>query len=136
MRTVGQELLLFAYKKVSRRAAEKGEEAKRTYGIWCHGLPQLIRSSGLAGALAFLVSKQGNSGKELGFRWLLEDLRDLPGMKDANLVDANGRVNPDIETGRYMLLTRRTLEAMPFFKRFAESILDVKPDEASQEAGG
>lgn len=131
MKTTGQVLMQHAYTKVSAHA-EAGKTDKEKYGIWCHQLPQLIRSSGLPAALAFLVSKSD----EKGFFWLLEDLEKVPGLHDSGLIVKNGsswQVNGEVDSVQCMIATRRVLQALPFFKRFCESILDVKPGTEAED---
>ncbi len=135
MSSVRNQLLRFAYQKVSQHEHHMDSDAKATYGIWCHSLPALIRTAGLAGAYAFLLHKKGESGKALGFKWLLEDLQDIPGVRGITLLDvAHGKVNPELRTTEYVILTRRTLQALPYFKRFAVSVLKVDENVTEDEA--
>ena len=137
MSSVRNQLLRFAYQKVSRHEHHNDSEAKATYGIWCHSLPALIRTSGLAGAYAFLLHKKGENGKALGFKWLLEDLQNIPGVDGIALLEKSkdgDKIDTVLTTTDYVILTRRTLQVLPYFKRFAVSILRVDENFAKDEA--
>lgn len=123
MATLQQELLSHAYGKITGRATEDGG-AKKTYGIWCHNLPGLIAVSGLAQATAFLDSKKDKPG----FGWLLDDLGSVPGLPGTGSVLNRVRT---ASTPEYMLMTQRIQAALVYYKRFAESILGVSKEEAT-----
>ena len=101
------------------------DNAKK-YGAWAHSLPILIRTSGLAHTLAFVISKSPNGSQE---RDMLNDF--------AQVVLANNTATAEGLTDRvrtcdlqlYMHLTRRSLEVCVWFKRFAESKLGIKAGE-------
>jgi CRISPR-associated protein Cmr5 len=129
MKSVNQQLLAHAYQKVKARDSEP-EEAKKKYGIWCHNLPGLISVSGLAQAIAFMESKmESKKGKDDGFKFLLEDLKGIPGVAVGELKDVV--IHADV--AQYMFYTQRIQQALVFFKRFAVSILKVESGDQDTE---
>lgn len=118
MKTIEQEFAEKVYNKV--KAREGGTDSKQ-YGGMAHKLPILVRTAGLAEALAFVESR----GKE-PHKALLEDL--------AQVVLGQGR-NAFVEESRtadiqnYVYLTRRSMLALKWFKRFAQSVLGVDATE-------
>jgi CRISPR-associated protein Cmr5 len=111
-----------------REAAQLGDPARIRYGGWCHRFPVLVLRAGLAQAAAFLEAKAAGKGAaaegDCRFRDHMKATlgagQDLSmRAHNANLVD-------------YRYLTRRTLEVAIWYKRFAESVLDVG---AGDEAG-
>jgi CRISPR-associated protein Cmr5 len=100
----------------------KGDGARDQYGSMAHKLPILIRTAGLAEALAFVESR----GKE-GQHALLEDLAQIVDRRNRQEFAGHSRT---AEMQEYMYLTRRTILALKWFKRFAQSVLDV---DATQE---
>jgi CRISPR-associated protein Cmr5 len=119
MRTLEQEFADKVYEKVAafgeRYTKEKVERSQ--YGSMAHKLPILIRTAGLAEALAFVESRGKDAHKSL-----LDDL--------AVVISENSRVNL-LKNSReyglqdYVYLTRRTMLALKWFKRFAQSVLEV-----------
>ncbi len=120
-----------------KRAAERVTEVKaldpeenwsKIYGGLCHAFPILVRTCGLAQAVAYHTSKVGAGQKpqECAHKRLMEDFRDL--IPDFELGDAS--------VTAYMNATRRVLAAWVFYKRFAVSVLDAKADEARDDEKG
>lgn len=120
MRTRDQRLAASAFKRVSAR---QGPDASK-YGTMALKLPALVRSAGLAQALAFADAK--------GHDALLDDLAatvltDLPGSASrATRHDLLGR-SRDAPLPEYIRLTRDVLGALQWYKRFAQSVLDADP---------
>jgi CRISPR-associated protein Cmr5 len=89
-----------------------------------HKLPILVRTAGLAEALSFVESR----GKE-AHKTMLKDLGEI-------VLEGNGadfaEESRSAEMQRYVYLTRRTLLALKWFKRFAESVLEVKATEEGE----
>jgi len=106
---------------------------KERYGSAAHKLPVLIRTAGLAQALHFADARGGPE-----YALLLTHLaaalgiqgRDGREAKDVLLEESRGR-----QLGSYMRLTGEALAALLWYKRFAQSILDVTAA-ADDEAGG
>lgn len=99
----------------------KSDPYKEKYTGMARKLPILIQSAGLAQALAFVDSKTD----EMAWRDLLKDLEAVVGQtKGKSLRDASR--SKDLDLLDYMHLTRKTVGALLWFKRFAESVLEVK----------
>lgn len=109
------------------------------YGSMAHKLPVLIRTAGLAQALAFLEAKGKEKAKEKeeakekdpkALRILCEHLAKVVGRSD---LVARSREAPLDE---YMQLTRQCLDALLWFKRYAQSVLDVDASTEPQSGTG
>ncbi|WP_322512541.1 type III-B CRISPR module-associated protein Cmr5 [Chloroflexus sp.] len=106
---------------------KRPESDRKKYGSLAHKLPVLIRTAGLAQALAFV---QARNDEQTPQRQLLRDLADVLRengalAKDADLV-AQSRLAAFDE---YMRLTEAALQALLWFKRFAQSELKVQAGE-------
>jgi CRISPR-associated protein Cmr5 len=130
MQTRNQKLAIEVFRRIEGLQKEgKPESDQKKYGSVAHKLPILIRSAGLAQALAFVDAKgQGESGKM--HKRLLDDL--------ASVLMINSRDNMikrSREAGiqEYLRLTQQSMAALLWFKRYAQSVLGV---EASQDLGG
>jgi CRISPR-associated protein Cmr5 len=128
IRTLEQEMAEKVYEKVTlvERKHLKGSTKRNQYGAMAHSLPILIRTAGLAEALAFVHSRDKSHGSVM----LLEDLGQVVAEKNAGDFAGQSRAAGLQE---YMYLTQRALQALKWFKRFAQSVLDVS---ATQEDGG
>jgi len=124
MKTRDQEYASTAVKKVSAVKANLNDGDRNRYGAMAHQLPILIRSAGLAQALAFLETRDTEGHKQL-----LIDLAATVGLP--NTLVQRARVAPLEE---YMHLTRQVMAALLWYKRFAQSILDVKPGDVAKDA--
>lgn len=126
MRTLDQEFAEKAYKKADDFGMEhlKGTPERKQYGSMAHKLPILVRTAGLAEALAFVESR----GKA-GHKALLKDLGEI--VLEGNGEDFAGE-SRTAPMQRYVYLTRRTMLALKWFKRFAESVLEVKATEEGE----
>jgi CRISPR-associated protein Cmr5 len=112
------------FKLVSHLKAS--EQERNEYGSMAHKLPVLIRTAGLAQALAFVDTRKKPQQQ------LLDDLA-LVVLKaqEREVLLARSRNAPLDE---YMRLTQETLHALLWFKRYAQSVLGV--EDASQEEQG
>lgn len=100
---------------------KKEQEADyKKYGAMAHKLPILIYTAGLVQALEFVNTRDSIH------RRLLGDLAQTIGQPDVEALLAASR-GPSLSA--YMLLTQRTLAALLWYKRFAQSILDVDASE-------
>jgi len=124
MLTRNQQYAQDIFRKVSEIAPSK-KEYKEKYGAMAHKLPVLIRSAGLAQALAFVDSRGTEEQKKL-----LEHIALVVNAQSAQALLDRSRKTGLID---YMHLTRNVLAALVWFKRFAQSVLDVK---AGDEAEG
>ena len=120
MKTLQQKYAKAAYEKVKKH---KGKDYSKKYGAMALKLPILIHTAGLAQALAFVQSR----GKP--FDYLLEDLAAVVGKKDASELVARSR---DAKLEEYVYLTKKTMTALEWFKRYAQSILNAKTTDAAE----
>lgn len=129
MQTRDQKLALAVYERVlaidteERKKPEKERTTYKPYGSMAHKLPILIRTAGLAQALAFVEAR----GKE-PHKMLLKDLAAVVG--NPNLVADSRKAH----LGEYMRLTQHTLAALLWFKRYAQSVLGVQQGEEPEES--
>ncbi|SRR6266487_5187125 len=126
MQTRDQIYAADAYKRVSK-VKKEGKEYYGSYGSMAHKLPLLIRTAGLAQALSFVESK----GKKTGaYEQLLKDIAETIGKKD--VLQDRAR-NADLS--EYILLTKQVMDALLWYKRFAQSVLDIDACDATLEEG-
>lgn len=103
------------YELVVRRNS-RDEEAKKKYVALAHKLPVLIRTAGLAQALAFAATRENDQ------RALFVDLATVLGYQDEETLLADSR---QFDLPAYMRLTHEALHALLWFKRYAQSVLEV-----------
>ncbi len=103
---------------VSKRVNNNATFQNR-YGALAHRMPMLIRSAGLAQALAFIDARGKVEGQAL-----LDDVAfAVLGRADRQLLMQQSRESSLLA---YMHLTQQTLDALLWFKRFAQTILKVE----------
>ena len=90
-----------------------------------HKLPILIRTAGLAQALAFVDARGKDSQKQL-----LQDLAGTVGKQNSVSLLRRAR---EAELSEYMLLTQQVMAALLWYKRFAQSVLGVEASDAKDE---
>jgi CRISPR-associated protein Cmr5 len=118
MLTRSQDYAIKAYEKVIDIKNKEPETKAKSYGVMAHKLPILIHTGGLAQALAFVQSR----GKGLQPQ-LLEDLAYTIGLKSREELLEQART---ATLNEYILLTRKVLAALLWYKRFAQSELHVE----------
>lgn len=135
MQTRDQKYASDAFKHVM---AIKDGDFVTSYGSMAHKLPILIHTSGLIQALTFAHTR-----KKKGPKQLLEDLSqtvlDASAGADKLLRKARGEQNDrasDLQA--YIYLTEQVLAALLWYKRYAQSILNIEQgeDEEDQSDGG
>lgn len=124
MKTRDQEYASKAVKKVSAAKEKLNDDDRSRYGSMAHQLPILIRSAGLAQALAFLETRTSK-----GHEQLLKDLAATVGLPDTLVKKAR-----DAQLNEYMQLTRQVMAALLWYKRFAQSILDINASDVVKDA--
>ncbi|OQX65126.1 MAG: type III-B CRISPR module-associated protein Cmr5 [Anaerolinea sp. 4484_236] len=124
MNTLQQKFATAVHEKVD---AYKDEDDSKKYGVMALKLPVLVRTAGLVQALAFVESR----GKQ-PFDDLLRDLAQVVINENADAALLLSRSRTDDLQG-YIHLTRRTLTALDWFKRFAQSILNVESTDTVEE---
>ncbi len=117
MQTRDQILATAAFQRVEAILNGKPPEYRKKYGSMAHTLPVLIRTAGLAQALAF-VEARGDEAQ----RQLMDDLARTLTFTDGNALANQSRKAPLRE---YMILSQRAIAALLWFKRFAQSVLNV-----------
>lgn len=98
----------------------RDKEYKTSYGSMTHKLPVLIHSAGLAQALAFVDAR---SKKELD--QLLTDLSQTIQYESKEKLLERSR---NSELREYIRLTELVLDALLWYKRYAQSILGIEAD--------
>lgn len=128
LRTRDQRFAAAAYERVAAVGKNfvKGSKERQYYGSMAHKLPVLIRTAGLAQALAFVHSKAtgGDEGtRRTAYQRLLADLAGTVnrGMSDKDLVERSR----EADFLEYLHLTQQVLAALLWYKRYAESVLGV-----------
>ncbi len=120
MQSREQEMAAAVYAKVAayRDDTQKDSEQRNKYGGTAQSLPVLVRTAGLVQALAFVHSRKGEP-----YHHFLTDLAAVLGAPDAEALLADSRT---ANLAAYIYLTERTLLALKWFKRFAQSVLEVE----------
>jgi len=131
MQTNQQKFATTAFNQVVKEVKGKGNTYCQKYGSMSHKLPLLIRTAGLAQALAFVRAK-----KEEAYNDLLNHLATnvaWPGVATGEQLAAKSRSE---HLDGYILLTRRVSAALIWYKRFAESELGITANQDILEGGG
>lgn len=113
--------------KIFEQVMRVGEEQRRKYGSLAHRLPVLIRTAGLAQALAFVDARGDTAGKIL-----LDDIAAILKLENKEKLLECSR---EAELPEYMRLTRYVLIALTWYKRFAQSVLGVEAGADRGEVG-
>ncbi len=127
MRTQSQEYMEMAAARVSD---VEGKTWAKVYGGLCHSFPVLVRTAGLAQAVAYHQSKAAAagdvnaSGPKQAHRRVIEDYEALLPKSKFDIATA--------PLSEYMQATRRVLAAGVFYKRFAASILEATAGDADK----
>lgn len=117
------------YEQVINRHGSNLQSTEATeYGSMSHKLPILIRTAGLVQALTFLSSRGKDSQKEL-----LDDLAHVVLGPTGTQESLLKRSRTD-SLGEYMALTERTLTALKWYKRFAQSVLEVDSTDGEEQS--
>ena len=122
-----------AYERVDAR---RDDPAKKKYGALAHKLPGMIIENGLAQATGFLLAK----GKA-EHRNLLDDLNVVLRVAGATTTVGGPELHQAIIASglhQTLILTRRSLEASGWLKRYAQGVLRVSAtgDDDGESDGG
>jgi CRISPR-associated protein Cmr5 len=120
MQTRSQEYAAAIYKQVSEMEGKSKEDQKK-YGSMAHKLPVLVRTAGLAQALAFVDARGSDPAKQL-----LAHLASV--IKEEQLL-VRSREGELVE---YMHLTQKVMTALVWYKRFTQSVLGIDASEAEK----
>ncbi|MFD3164297.1 type III-B CRISPR module-associated protein Cmr5 [Herpetosiphon sp. NSE202] len=107
---------------------------QKRYGVIAHKLPILIRTAGLAQALVFISSrsKKKELGKDDEFSLFLTHLTKTINIDTSDIVEYAIKV----DLSKYMYITQQILDALLWYKRFAQSVLGIEPtDQLDDEQG-
>jgi CRISPR-associated protein Cmr5 len=124
MQTRDQKYAIDAYANVTTIKENKKEKTARKYGVMCHKLPILIHTAGLAQALVFVESR---GAKDDIYKTFLVDLGKT--IEEEKIAE-RARV---VDLNDYMRLTAQVMAALVWYKRFAQSILDVDASATEEE---
>jgi CRISPR-associated protein Cmr5 len=119
MQTRDQKLAAKIFKQVQDEVENK--DFAKSYGATAHKLPVLVRAAGLAQALAF-VDARGKKPQHL----LLDHLAKTVCGANAKRDELLKRSRED-ELEKYLHLTQQVMDALLWYKRFAQSVLKVEP---------
>lgn len=111
---------------------EENKKIQDRYGSMAYKLPILVRSAGLAQALSFIESKSKGDVKH-PYTHLLNHLAEVVIENPKGSDFAKQSRNANLQ--EYMYLTRRTMLALKWYKRFAESVLGVTSTTADEDGG-
>jgi CRISPR-associated protein Cmr5 len=139
MLTRDQRYAATIYTQIQGTHYPKGSENATKYGSLAHKLPILIRKAGLMQTLAFVEARhkpkemQDLQTKHPQYQLLVHLAETLKFEDTQAFLDAVRQA----PLGTYMLYTQQALDALLWYKRFAESVLDVKAsDEPASPDGG
>lgn len=121
MNTLEQKMAKEIYDQIKQRKEDSTQANE--YGAMAHRLPVLIRQAGLVQALAYVAAR----GKP-GAKQLLTDLAQVLEYPSGEALLEASRTADLLE---YMSLTHKATVALTWYKRFAQSVLDVDPTEES-----
>lgn len=119
MKTVDQQRAAKIFEQVGAVA----EGSRQKYGSMSHKLPVLVRTAGLVQALAFVEARG-----EKPHHQLLDDLAEAIGIEGGR--SALLKQSREAALDEYMYLTQQVLQALLWYKRFAQSVLDVQTTES------
>lgn len=104
-------------------AARKDASFKKQYGALTHKLPGMILQNGLAQATGFLLAK-GKDEHQAVLDDLLQVLREGGSTRKTNRNELHGEIIA-ADLARTMELTRRSLDASAWMKRYVQGVLGV-----------
>jgi CRISPR-associated protein Cmr5 len=117
MQTREQEYAAKCFDQVTEYKKNHDKQETDQYGSMAHQLPVLVRSAGLAQALTFVCARGKSSHKQL-----LDHLAETIKQGSGEDLAAAAR---SADLPAYMRLTQQVLAALVWYKRFAQSVLDV-----------
>lgn len=128
--TRDQQYAAAVYEQVIKLEPHKKEEWVQDYGRLANHLPVLVKRAGLTQALSFAEAKSKEEdekkNKKSGDKQLLSDLEDVIRKisGQTNLQLRQKSLTADLPD--YLWLTQQVMTALHWYKRFAQSVLDVK----------
>ena len=128
MQTRDQKYGAAVFRQIRDKVEGRDKAYRNAYGSMAHKLPLLIRSAGLAQALAFVEARGLAAHKDL-----LDHLAEVVIDQNTNGDQFAQKSRETVELSEYMYLTHEAMAALVWYKRFAQSVLDVDPSEAVDE---
>ena len=127
MKTLEQEFAADIYEQVAQYGKDnpKDSSKRKQYGSMAHKLPILVRSAGLTQALAFVDSRGKDAHHDL--------LNHLASVTAKCEKQEFLQLSRDAELQQTIYLTRRTMLALKWYKRFAQSVLEVEATDEGEE---
>ncbi len=119
-----------AYKCVADRSEDQN---KKKYGALAHKLPSMILNNGLAQATGFLLAKG-----EPEHRALLNDLNTVVGAAKASTANDGPALHQLViasDLSQTLNLTRQSLEASGWIKRYVQGVLGVNATGDAESEG-
>lgn len=108
----------------------ESKETRDIYGGLCHTFPVLVRTNGLCQTLAFYHEKKSSDGdRGKAYQRIWRHIAETLGKQPDDLLNDVRRMS----SVEYLRASRRLAEAWVYYKRFAVSILGVKPGEQDRE---
>ncbi len=105
--------------------SDAAKKKAKKYGSMAHKFPVLVRSAGLAQAVAFVEARGDENQREL-----LKHIALSVGKQGVEKFYESARKSGLMD---YMHLTRQVLQASVFYKRFAESVLGIEAGEEDSD---
>lgn len=102
----------------------RDKREQKEYESLAKHLPALVKKAGLAQALSFA---EGQARREAGGKQLLDDMKaaiNKIGDRQIDLLERSRKA----ELSEYLWLTRQVMTALHWYKRFAQSVLEVGND--------
>ena len=129
-KTRTQELATEAYRRVVDR---KGKPLEKEYSSLAHSFPSMILQNGLAQATGFLLAKGKGEHQAL-----LDDLNAVLRSAKAVASSSGSELHTEVikaDLSETMQLTRHSLDASAWIKRYAQGLLK-RDDGDKQDTGG
>lgn len=126
MQTRDQKYAAKIFKQITDEVKREAKPYQESYGSMAHKLPVLIRSAGLAQAIAFVESRGKDPHKKL-----LDHLAQtiLENNSNRHTLSEQSRA---AQLAAYAWLTHEAVAALEWYKRFAQSVLDVDASEGDE----
>jgi CRISPR-associated protein Cmr5 len=128
MQTRDQKYGAAVFHQIRDKVESRDKAYRKAYGSMAHKLPFLIRSAGLAQALAFVEARGLPPHREL-----LDHLAEVVIDQNTNGGQLAQKSRDIEELSEYIYLTHEAMAALIWYKRFAQSVLDIDPSEAVDE---
>lgn len=131
MKTRAQTYSQLAYQHISQLDLANDRIQEKLYGSICHQFPIMLLRAGLAQSVAFLWVKANND--KPAYQKFMQHLSAITGFENENYSELQQRIQ-QMELDEYRRTTRTILDACIWYKRFAESLLNVQAGEGGDNA--